>query len=257
MDTTHIPHSREQATLFFEHYVAQHEADLKGKQVVDLSAGSGYIINLFEQKGAVVHPFDLFPEQNKFCQTTCCFIDLQQRLPIEANWADVVILSETIEHLPNQLFLFEEVSRIIKPGGVFLLSTPNTSSLRSRFSQFIAESEHYRSPLPNEYNALTRWEGQTSGYYAKVFISGILRLRVLAALNKLCISKVYQTKPSSTSVWLMVFYPVIWWFSKQQLKKGIRETPQAADALREIFKLNTSKKVLLSKHLIMEFKKEE
>lgn len=255
MDVADIPHTRKEAALFFKNYVQQKGTSLANKQVYDLSAGSGYIIGLFEQQGAVVHPFDLFPDQVKFCNTPCNFINLQERFPIATNSADLVISSETIEHLPNQLFFFEEVSRILKPGGTFILSTPNTSSLRSRYSQFIAESEHYASPLPNEHNAFTMWEGKTTGYYSKIFISGILRLRTLAALHQLRINEVHKTRSSSTSWLLLLFYPIIWRISKKQFKKGLRNAPHQRDTLLEVFKLNTSKKVLLSRHLIIEFKK--
>ncbi|MEJ0057833.1 MAG: class I SAM-dependent methyltransferase [Bacteroidota bacterium] len=190
------PHSRDNALVFFSTYT-QHNADkLKGRIVVDLSAGCGYIAHLFEEAGAVVVPYDLFPENNTFTKAACRPIDLQKTFPIESNSADYVILSETIEHIPDHVFLFTEVARIIKPGGIFLLTTPNSSSLRSRFSQFVTESEHYGTPPPNEITAFVSWnEGQR--YYGKLFVSGVQRLRTLAAINDLKIKKVYPSQRSS------------------------------------------------------------
>jgi SAM-dependent methyltransferase len=170
---------------------------------------------------------------------------------------DMVLCCETIEHLPNQYFLFQETSRIIKPGGIFILTTPNSSSLRSRFSQFMMESEHYSAPAPNELNAFTRWDGSTEGYFSKLFISGVLRLRTLAAINQLVLRKIHPTKRSSTAVLLLFWYPVLYYFNRRAMKKQIKQDPVNENTYRTLFELNTSMDVLLGKHLIMEFEKRE
>src|SRR6187455_243621 len=156
-DTPEVDHSRESAIRFFLDYVKTNGNALTGKNVCDLSAGRGYIARLFEEVGAHVIGYDLFPEQNKFLRTPVDKIDLQKKFPVADGIMDVVICCETIEHLPNQYFLFQGTARILKPGGKFILTTPNTSSLRSRLSQFILESEHYGAPAPNEHNAITYW----------------------------------------------------------------------------------------------------
>ncbi len=251
-----VEHSREPTLSFFRDYTHQQKTFLQGKIICDLSAGRGYIAHLFEETGATVKAFDLFPDQNKFAKSPVCKIDLQQKFPIEDASIDIAICCETIEHLPNQFFLFQEVARIIKPGGVFILTTPNSSSLRSRFSQFMMESEHYGAPAPNELNAFTTWEGSKDGYFSKLFISGVLRLRTLAALNQLALKKIHPTQRSSTSAFLLFWYPVLYYFNWKSLKKQIKHDSANADIYRTIFKINTSLNVLLGKHLIMEFEKE-
>lgn len=251
-----VEHSREPTLTFFREYTRQHKPFLKGKIVCDLSAGRGYIVNLFEHTGAILKAFDLFPDQNKYSTTQVLKIELQQKFPIEDASIDLALCCETIEHLPNQYFLFQEVARIIKPGGIFILTTPNSSSLRSRFSQFMMESEHYGAPAPNELNALTTWEGSKDGYFSKLFISGVLRLRTLAALNQLSLKKIHPTKKSSTSVLLLFWYPVLYYVNWRAMKKQIKNDPANSATYRNIFNLNTSMNVLLGKHLIMEFEKQ-
>jgi SAM-dependent methyltransferase len=250
-----VPHSRENAVRFFRSYLLEHADTMRGKKVIDLSAGSGYIINEFLKAGADVELYDLFPEQNTFCKKECWHIDLQKTFPIETGAADVVILGETIEHLPNQHFFFVEASRILKPGGVLLLTTPNSSSLRSRFSQFLMESEHYSTPAPNETDAFTKWPGSNEGYFSKLFISGLLRLRTLAALSGLSIKKVHRSQGSSTSYLLLIYYPVLYYFSRKNLRKQVKNDPANRRVYEEIFGLNTSIGVLTSKHLIVEWVK--
>jgi len=248
-----VDHSRESALLFFKNFTQKNKDLLQTKTVVDLSVGRGYIAQLFKEIGAEVKAFDLFPNQNQFYKSVVDHIDLQKPFPIESNSVDLVICCETIEHLPNQLFLFQETSRILKPGGAFILSTPNSSSLRSRFSQFMLESEHYGAPAPNELNAFTNWENSTDGYFSKLFISGILRLRTLAALNQLTLKLLHPTKRSSTSYFLLIWYPALYYFNRKAMKKQVKNDPSNEATYKSIFKLNTSLDVLLGKHLIMEF----
>lgn len=256
IDESQIPHSRQNAIRFFKNYIARNGGAIKNKKVFDLSTGSGYIAHLFEEAGADISVFDLFPEQNTFTKALCQSIDLQNVLPLKDASADLVLLGETIEHLPNQFHFFQEVSRILKKDGVLILTTPNSSSLRSRYSQFLMESEHYSHPAPNEVDAYTRWSEQSEkGYFGKLFISGILRLRTLAGINNLFIKEIHSSQKSSTSILLMIFYPFIYFFSRKNLKRQLKADPEHKSTYQEIFEINTSLGLLLSKHLIVEFQK--
>ncbi len=255
-DIPSVDHSRESALLFFKNFTQQNKSWLQNKTVVDLSAGRGYIAQFFKEIGAAVRAYDLFPNQNQFYKSVVDLIDLQKPFPIESHSADIIICCETVEHLPNQFHLFQEIARVLKPGGVFILTTPNSSSLRSRLSQFMLESEHYGAPAPNELNAFTKWENSQDGYFSKLFISGVLRLRTLAALNNLILKQIHPTKRSSTSYLLLIlWFPALYYFNRKAMTKQIKNDPANEKTYRAIFKLNTSLNVLLGKHLIMEFQK--
>jgi SAM-dependent methyltransferase len=53
-------------------------------------------------------------------------------LPLPDACADVVIMSELIEHLVDTDRAVDEVSRVLRPGGVLLLSTPNLAAWFNR-----------------------------------------------------------------------------------------------------------------------------
>lgn len=253
-----VPHSRVNAIRFFERFVHENAGEIKGKHVYDFSAGSGYIASLFEHAGAHIYVYDLFPEQCTYTTTACQRVDLQKALPVPDGVADMILFCETIECLPDQYFTFSELSRALKVGGNLLLTTANPSSLRSRLSQFVAEGEHYAVPMPNELNALSRWPGSDEGYFSKVFISGVLRIRTLAALHGLTIEKIFPSPRSSTS-WLLlpILFPLIYWFSKKHLRRQLKHDPGHVATYHEIFRLNTSPDVLLGKHLIIKFTKRQ
>jgi ubiquinone/menaquinone biosynthesis C-methylase UbiE len=55
-------------------------------------------------------------------------------IPIKTGSIDLVVCQELIEHLEHPQMLFEEASRVLKSGGVFILSTPNLLSWKSIIS---------------------------------------------------------------------------------------------------------------------------
>jgi SAM-dependent methyltransferase len=53
-------------------------------------------------------------------------------LPVGSGRADVVVMSELIEHLIDPDSVLEEVRRVLRPGGTLLLSTPNLAAWYNR-----------------------------------------------------------------------------------------------------------------------------
>ena len=66
-----------------------------------------------------------------------------QRLPFRSGGFDVVVMSEVIEHLMQPELAVWEVSRMLKPGGVFVMTTNNASEvpLYSPLSHLFAWAE--------------------------------------------------------------------------------------------------------------------
>lgn len=55
-----------------------------------------------------------------------------KKLKFKSNTFDVVVCAEVIEHLFFYEELIEEISRVLKPGGIFVGSTPNAFNIRAR-----------------------------------------------------------------------------------------------------------------------------
>ena len=67
----------------------------------------------------------------------------QERWPFPNASFDVVIFNEVIEHLRiNPVFAVAEIARILRPGGLLLLSTPNLNSRRFRAAPDIYKEYH-------------------------------------------------------------------------------------------------------------------
>ena len=51
-------------------------------------------------------------------------VDLNQKLPIESNSFDTVLLTDVLEHIANPLSLIEELARVLLPDGHLIVTVP-------------------------------------------------------------------------------------------------------------------------------------
>lgn len=101
-----------------------------GATILDLGCGDGYWSEKFKTLGYVTSSIDgeaVYPNVNadrKYKDMILC--DANKMLPFSNASFDVVWCSEVIEHLSNYRFTVTEIARILKPGGIFILTTPNS-----------------------------------------------------------------------------------------------------------------------------------
>ena len=69
--------------------------------------------------------------------------DFGKPLQVKSATADLVIALEVIEHLYDTDFFLGEIRRILKPGGLLILSTPNLASLTNRLKLLFGSYPHY------------------------------------------------------------------------------------------------------------------
>lgn len=62
--------------------------------------------------------------------------DMSKKIPFRSSMFDLVISSATIEHVPNPDTFLKEIYRVLKPGGIVLISTPNLSFWLNRILFF-------------------------------------------------------------------------------------------------------------------------
>ncbi len=249
---------------YVKRYLIAHQNELKGKQVVDFPAGSGVTSRILKDVGAIPLAFDLFPEVFDVQGIECTKADIRERIPLDDKRADFVLCQEGIEHFSDQLGAFQEFNRILKTGGSLIVTTPNYSSIRSRLSYFLSESERYNKIMPpNELNSVwfSKDDASQDIYLGHIFLIGIQKLRVIARLAGFDIHRLEYTRSRPTSTLLVAFfYPFIllsnWMNYRRNLKKKDDFTIEAKQKVyKEIFKLGTNIRLLVDSHLFVRFTK--
>jgi len=97
-----------------------------GAVVLDLGAGAG-IVEQMNFKGLVgrVCGIDLDPRVAHNPMLDEGRVADACGIPYESAMFDVVFADNVLEHLLEPLAVFKEISRVLRPGGVFLFKTPN------------------------------------------------------------------------------------------------------------------------------------
>ena len=113
----------------------------RGARVVDVGAGEGYFskmvgdrvrTELGQAPNTVLAACDLFPEYFRYDGIPCDPINTDGSLPYADGSFDVACSLEVIEHIKDQFAFARELHRVVKPGGIAVVSTPNVLNLNSR-----------------------------------------------------------------------------------------------------------------------------
>lgn len=106
---------------------------VEDKRVLDIACGSGYGSHILETQGKAkkVIGVDLSAEavthaKNEHKETSIDFLrGTIVNIPFPQAQFDIVVSFETIEHVKNCEGTLAEISRVLRPGGMLIISTPN------------------------------------------------------------------------------------------------------------------------------------
>jgi len=136
-------------------------------RVLEMAAGSGAFARRLLELGFEVEACDLFPEQFRVAGVPIKYADLSARLPYDDSSFDLLSCLEGIEHIEDQFAFIRECWRILRPGGRFLISTPNILGLASRWRYFCTGffplatrpmNEHRKAPVHDHIHLITYYE---------------------------------------------------------------------------------------------------
>jgi SAM-dependent methyltransferase len=101
---------------------------VKGLNVLDIASGEGYGTNALSKVARRVIGVDISLEAVEHAKSKYHLdfrVGSAEQLPVESDSLDAVISFETVEHVPNPKIFMQEVFRVLKPDGIFIVSTPN------------------------------------------------------------------------------------------------------------------------------------
>jgi len=135
----------------------------EGSLVLDLGCGYGILSDFLRKEGYNCIGLDIDKgkckaTRKKGVKTICS--DLNIGIPIKSSSVDAVVGVEVIEHLENPWNTLREVKRVLKSGGIVILTFPNFTDFISRL-KFLLKSEFSffikRIPKGGHINILPFW----------------------------------------------------------------------------------------------------
>ncbi len=126
----------------------------KGGTIVDVGCGQGnlltYVKNICDRYiGVDVVRYEGFPSDREF---RCVNLD-SGKVDLPDSCAEIVCSVETIEHLENPRAFVRELSRLVKPNGIVVITTPNQLSLLSKLTLILKNQFNAFQEAPGLYPA--------------------------------------------------------------------------------------------------------
>lgn len=116
-----------------------------GKGVlVDIGCGEKPYESYFKEEGTCYYGTD-FPVTST--SKNVDFYSDAHYLPIKSNSCDTVLCTQVIEHVKDFFVVFEEISRILKPGGFLILTAPQEWPLHKEPYDYYRFTSHSLSYL--------------------------------------------------------------------------------------------------------------
>lgn len=117
--------------------VLRRAAELPGTTLLNIGTGTGVICSELASRGYSVTSVDVADSRTERAGYDFALVE-DERLPFPSESYDIVLSNHVIEHVQDQHRHLTEAARVLKPGGVIYLATPN---------RWWPIEPHYRLPL--------------------------------------------------------------------------------------------------------------
>ena len=219
-------------------------ADSSSK-IVDIPSGSGaFVLRLKDHGYNNVSAVDieniLEIEHDDFVTG-----DMTKTFPFEDNSVDVLVCIDGIEHIYEQSFFVKEANRVLKKGGELIISTPNVSSLRSRWRWFMS-GHHHKCNNPLD-------ENNPSPLHHVRMIS-FPEIRYLLHTSGFRIDAVTTNRVKAISWLYAIYVPFVYLFTSIAYSKAGKKEG-TAKINSEIKRTMFSKSILFGETMIVKAKK--
>ncbi len=111
----------------------------EGETILDIGCGSGHLLYQFRHHFKKLIGLEYSQHRLAHAEINLeefCFLPIQGTAEdlsaLASNSVDHVVSADTIEHIPDVYKAAEEMYRVLKPGGVLVINTPNIAFLKKR-----------------------------------------------------------------------------------------------------------------------------
>ena len=125
-------------------------------KLIDVGCGRGEMQNAFSQFGIECYGIDsAFSAAKSDIKVELVDVS-KETIPYADNYFDAVFSKSVIEHILDPLFMLSEILRTIKPGGIFIVLTPDWNSCMKLFYE---DPTHIHPYLPQSLRDLLLLSG--------------------------------------------------------------------------------------------------
>ena len=149
--------------------------EINPKSLLDIGCGSGYLLDQLSETVISHNLWGIdvyYIKKNK--KWNYKKADITNAVPFKSNSFECLILGEVIEHVPDPDFLLKECYRVLKKGGVMIISTPNLVSWANRLLVLLGIQPLF-TETSNEINLGRRFkilgQGEKTQGHLKIFTS--------------------------------------------------------------------------------------
>ncbi|MDY0171046.1 MAG: class I SAM-dependent methyltransferase [Thermoguttaceae bacterium] len=108
--------------------------------MLDCPAGEGAFSQRLLDEGFAVTAADIAPNNFRLAAPPCDFADLNDKLPYPDASFDAVVCLNGLQRVWARARAVDELARVVKPGGIVVISFPNISDIRRRMMFFLTGS---------------------------------------------------------------------------------------------------------------------
>jgi len=150
------------------------------KRVLDIASGEGYGSAMLAQVASEVVGVDIDPASvdhanRNYAREGLSFeVGSCEQIPAKRDSFDVVVSFETIEHIEDHARFLREVRRVLRPGGVFLCSTPDTTVYLAGQPK---NPFHKRELTGDEFESLLSKKFEHAAFFGQRLVSGSVIVR--------------------------------------------------------------------------------
>jgi len=143
------------ATRLLKKYIPARSA-----KILDFGCGSGMFLGELKKEGCGnLSGFDIMRYDGaaeNFSGVDLKIAGSGEALPWADSTFDAVMALEVLEHVENPRFVEREINRVLKPGGIFVVSVPNAFHLANRIFFFLKRDFIRWSNKNDHFNIFTR-----------------------------------------------------------------------------------------------------
>lgn len=212
-------------------------------QVLDIPSGPGYLLRDLKDLGFDGIAAEIDDKLHCFSDIEYRKVDMTSQFEFPDASFDYIVSIEGIEHIENHFAFLREVRRVLRPGGRFILTTPNVSSLESRWKFFTSGFHQLaEKPIPLDTENIYFEHINPIPFHQLYFACEKAGLRIREF-------KTHRYRKGSRLLYYL-FYPLIRWSIYSACFRK-EKNPKRRELNKPLYKFLCSKENLLGSHTII------